>query len=346
MTEKPDKTPLARGEVIPPVIGPDPTLAYGFTPEPVPGPTKPIRFLEIPGRDRKRRVNHVRRALRAFVRNRPLVVGLLSVIAVMMLLPVVFTFLYSFFPKGEISTYLGLRNRYDDTKWLDVLFAPSMVSLRQYYTILIEQPEYLNLFCNSALYGGAILLGQTLVIPMTAYALSRFTFRGRDTLFFLVLMLMLLPFQVTMAPSVMTLRALGLINTVWAIILPMIFSPFYIFLLRQFMIGIPNEVIEAGQMDGAGTMRTFVHVVIPVCRPILGAAAALSFADCWNLVEQPLVYLTDSKLQPLSVMFNQMNEDGKAVAFAGAALYLLPMLLVYIYFQDDILLGVQLSELK
>ena len=78
----------------------------------------------------------------------------------------------------------------------------------------------------------------------------------------------------------------------------------------------------------------------------LGAAAALSFADCWNLVEQPLVYLTDTNLQPLSVMFNQMNEQSTAVAFAGAALYLLPMLLVYLYFQDDILLGVQLSELK
>jgi len=346
MTDQPMQTPLARGEVIPPVMGPDPTLAYGFTPEPVPGPTKPIRFLEIPGRDQNRRRSRLRPWMRTLRHSRPFAAALLMVIAALMLLPIVFTFLYSFFPKGEISTYLGLRNRYDDTKWLDVLFSPSIVSLRQYYTILIEEPQYLKLFCNSALYGGAILLGQALVIPMTAYGLSRFTFKGRDTLFFLVLMLMLLPFQVTMAPSVMTLRALGLLNTPWAVILPMIFSPFYIFLLRQFMVGIPNEIVEAGQMDGAGTMRTFVHVMIPVCRPILGAAAALSFADCWNLVEQPLVYLTDTNLQPLSVMFNQMNSDSTAVAFAGAALYLLPMLLVYIYFQDDILLGVQLSELK
>ena len=346
MTNVRPTQPLARGEIDLPVIGPDPSLRYGFTPEPTPEPTKPIRFLDIPGRNQNRRASRLRRGLRRFWQSRPLVLALLSVIAVIMLTPIVFTFLYSFFPKGEISTYLGLRNRYDDTKWLDVLFAPSMVNLRQYYTILIEEPQYLKLFVNSAFYGGSILLGQTLVIPMTAYALSRFTFRGRDTLFFLVLMLMLLPFQVTMAPSVMTLRALGLLNTEWAIILPIIFSPFYIFLLRQFMVGIPNEIVEAGQMDGAGTMRTFVHVILPVCRPILGAAAALSFADCWNLVEQPLVYLTNSNLQPLSVMFNQMSEDGKAVAFAGAALYLLPMLLVYIYFQDDILLGVQLSELK
>ena len=337
---------LPRGEVIPPVIGPDPSLAYGFTPEPVRAPTKTHLFISLPKRRGGKWLRSLRRDVRALRQSSPLTIAMFCLIAVLMLTPIVFTFLYSFFPKGEITTYLGLRNRYDATKWLDVLYAPSVVSLRQYYTILIEEPEYLKLFVNSAMYGGAILLGQTLIIPMTAYALSRFAFRGRDTLFFLVLMLMLLPFQVTMAPSVMTLRALGLLNTPWAIILPSIFSPFYIFLLRQFMVGIPGEIIEAGQMDGTGTLRTFAHVVLPVCRPILGAAAALSFADCWNLVEQPLVYLTDSRLQPLSVMFNKMNEEGQAVAFAGAALYLLPMLLIYIYFQDDILLGVQLSELK
>ena len=330
-----------------PIIGPDPNLEYGFTPEPVPQPTLPIRFLDIPGRDtHKTSKGRIHRAFQAFWKNRPLVFLLLLVIAIIMLLPIVFTFLYSFFPKSEIGAYLGQRGRYDATKWMDVLFAPAMVSLRQYYTILIEEPQYLKLFCNSAMYGAAILVGQALVIPLTAYALSRFTFHGRDALFFCVLALMLLPFQVTMVPSVMTLRALGLINSPWAIILPMVFSPFYIFLLRQFMIGIPNEIIEAGQMDGAGTFRCFMHVILPVCRPILGAAAALSFADSWNLVEQPLVFLSDKSLQPLSVMFNTMSEESASVAFAGAALYLLPMLLVYIYFQDDILLGVQLSELK
>ena len=144
----------------------------------------------------------------------------------------------------------------------------------------------------------------------------------------------------------MTLRALNLMNTQWAVILPMVFSPFYLFLLRQFMLGIPGEIIEAGQMDGAGSLRCFLHVMMPVCRPILCAAAALSFADSWNMVEQPLVYLTDSSMQPLSVMFNQISTDAAEAAFAGAALYLAPMLLIYLYFQDDILLGVQLSELK
>ena len=272
---------------------------------------------------------------------------ILILLSAVILIPIVFTFLYSFFPKGEIEAYLKTRGSYDATKWLDILYAPAVFSLRQYYKIFIEDPTYLRLFCNSAMYAGAILLGQALVIPLTAYALSRFTFRGRDAIFFCILILMILPFQVTMAPSVMMLRWLGLMDTVWAVILPMCFSPFYIFLLRQFMVGIPNELLEAGMVDGVGAVRGFMHVILPVCKPILGAAAALSFADCWNMVEQPLVYLANRQdLRPLSVMFNQISTEGADVAFAGSALYILPTLLIYLYFQEDIVAGIQLSELK
>ncbi len=272
---------------------------------------------------------------------------LLCVVCFFVLLPIVLTFLYSFFPQSEIKAYLGTRNNYSDEAFMQILLSPARVSLRQYYTVLIEKPMYLQLFVNSAKYTCAILAGQALVIPMTAYALSRFRFHGRDLLFFCVLVLMLLPFQVTMAPSVITMRTLGLMDTAWAVILPMVFSPFYIFLLRQFMIGLPNELLEAGMIDGAGTWRCFIHVVVPVCKPILGAAAALSFADCWNMVEQPLIYLSKRQsAMPLSVMFNQISTSNSEIAFAGAALYILPALLIYSYFQEDILLGIQLSELK
>ena len=270
---------------------------------------------------------------------------ILLALSALILIPIVFTFLYSFFPKGEIKAYLDQRGSYDAAHWLDVLYSPAMFSLRQYYTIFIENPTYLKLLCNSAMYTGAILLGQALIIPLTAYALSRF--HGRDLIFFMILVLMILPFQVTMAPSVIVLRRLGLMDTVWAVILPMCFSPFYLFLLRQFMVGIPNELLEAGMVDGVGPIRGFIHVILPVCKPILGAAAALSFADCWNMVEQPLVYLANrSDIQPLSVMFNQISTDGAEVAFAGSALYILPALFIYLYFQEDIVTGIQLSELK
>lgn len=273
--------------------------------------------------------------------------ALLVLLCALTLLPVLMTFAYSFFSGGEISAYLARRGSFDDTIWLEVLYAPAPFSLRQYYTVFIEDPAYLMFFCNSVMYAAAILLGQALVIPLTAYALSRFTFPGRDALFFGILVLMILPFQVTMAPNVMMLRALHLMDTPWAVILPMWFSPFYIFLLRQFMVGIPGELPEAGMIDGAGPLRCFVHIILPVSRPVLGAAAALSFADCWNMVEQPLLYLSNSEaLRPLSVMFNQMSTESPEAAFAGSALYLLPTLLVYLFFQEDIVSGIQLSELK
>ena len=272
---------------------------------------------------------------------------LLSLTAVIILLPIVITALYSFFSPNEIKAFMDTRNSYDAAQFMEIKLSPNMFSLSQYYKILIEDMTILRYFVNSAMYTGAILLGQVLFIPAMAYALSRFRFYGRDALFFVIIMLMLLPFQVTMVPNVITLRAMGLLDTVWSVILPMTVAPFYIFLLRQYMVGLPNDMIEAAQIDGAGTLRCFVHVVMPVCQPILGAAIALSFADCWNLVEQPLTYLTThTELYPLSVAFNQLTQKSTGVEFAGAALYTLPALFIYLFFQNDILEGVQLTELK
>lgn len=272
---------------------------------------------------------------------------LLMLLALLMLAPVIITVLYSFFSPSEIKSYMATRGSYDEAAWMDVKLSPMMFSLSQYYEILIRDTSILKMFVNSVFFTVMILIGQAAVIPMMAYALSRFEFRGRDAIFFGILMLMLLPFQVTMVPNVLTLRQLGLLNTIWAVILPMWFAPFYIFLLRQFMVGLPNELLEAAQMDGAGTVRCYYHIVLPVCRPVIGAAVALSFADCWNLVEQPMTYLSQrTDLQPLSVMFNQLVEQSSGVEFAGAAIYILPALFVYLYFLKDILTGIQLTELK
>jgi multiple sugar transport system permease protein len=271
----------------------------------------------------------------------------LVIICALTLLPLILTFLYSFFPMSEMKAFLATRNSYDQTRFMDILLAPSIVSLRQYYDLLIDKPVYLSLFMNSVKYTVAILAGQIIFIPTLAYALSRFRFRGREAIFFMVMMLMLLPFQVTMAPSVLTMRTLGLMNTPWAVILPMMFAPFYIFLMRQFMVGIPPDMIEAALIDGAGTVRSFFHVILPLSKPILGAAAALSFADCWNMVEQPLIYLANQQnAMPLSVMFNSLSSSEQGVIFASAALYIMPALLIYSYFQEDILLGIQLSDMK
>ena len=272
---------------------------------------------------------------------------MLTLLAAVVLLPVVVTLLYSFFSPAEIKAFMETRGSYAAGALMQVKLRPDMFSLSQYYQILIQDTSILRYFVNSAMYAGAILLGQALLIPAMAYALSRFRFPGRDAIFFLVIMLMLLPFQVTMVPNVLTLRRLGLLGTVWSVILPMTVAPFFIFLLRQYMISLPADMFEAAQIDGAGPVRCFFHVALPVSRPMLGCAVALSFADCWNLVEQPLTYLSGStQLYPLSEVFNQLTQKSTGVEFAGAALYTLPALFVYLFFQSDILEGVQLTELK
>ncbi len=273
--------------------------------------------------------------------------ALLLVLAVILLLPMVQTFLYSFSSIEEMQVYMRGRGSYDTNRWMDPHLIPDRVSLGQYYQILITDNTVLRLFINSAMYTALILLGQAVIVPAMGFALSRFRFPGRNAIFFGIILLMLLPFQVTMVPNVLTLREMGLLNSIWAVVIPLWFAPFYIFLMRQFMVGLPPELIEAGEMDGAGTMGVYLRVILPVCRPVIGAAAALSFAESWNLVEQPLTYLSGSpELQPLSTMFNQLAGERTGFEFAGAALYILPALFVYLFFQEDILSGIQLTELK
>ena len=272
---------------------------------------------------------------------------LLTIMALIILLPMVQTFLYSFSSITEMKVWLRTRGKLDDSKWMESHLSPDIISLGQYEQILFKDEQILHFFTNSAIYAAAILVGQALVVPALAFGLSKFKFRGREMIFFLIVLLMLMPFQVTMVPNVLTLRFMGLMNTVWAVILPMLFAPFFIFLIRQFMITLPDELLEASSIDGAGPFRSFLSIVLPVCRPVLGAAAALSFAESWNLVEQPLTYLTEAQnLMPLSTLFNQMTKRTSGYEFAGAALYILPALLIYLFFQEDILAGIQLTEMK
>ena len=271
---------------------------------------------------------------------------LLTVAAVLILLPVIITFFYSFFTPDEIRSFMETRSQYGE-QMMEIKLSPHKVSLEQYWHILIEDTSVLRYYFNSIVYTLTILVCQAIIVPAMAYALSRYKYPGRDLLSFLIIVLLLLPFQITMVPTVLMLRNLELMDTLWAIILPSIASPFYVFLIRQNMLGIPNELFEAAQIDGAGPIRCFFHIALPVSRAILGAALALSFADCWNMVEQPLVFLpTQTSLYPLSVAFNQLSRTSTGVEFAGASLFLIPALLIYLFFQKDIMTGIQLSELK
>ena len=270
----------------------------------------------------------------------------LAVVSGLLILPLILTVLYSFFAPAEIRNFMQTRNQYGE-EMMEVKLIPSAVSLKQFRILLIDDISILRYCFNSLFYTVVILVGQLCIVPSMAYALSQFRFHGRDFLAFSMIILFLLPFQVTMVPNVLTLQSLNLMNSPWAVILPALTSPFYIFLLRQNMMGMPSELFEAAQIDGAGPIRCFFSIALPISKPMLGAFVALSFAECWNMVEQPLAFLPSSAdWYPLSLLFNQLSQESNGIEFAGATLYLLPALFVYMIFQQDILDGIQMTDLK
>ena len=254
---------------------------------------------------------------------------LVTIFAVMCLTPLVYMILVSF----------------TDSESLYIKLSDIHPSLSNYYYAIFERNFGRALWNSVVTVVGSCLLVD-IVASMAGYGFAKKPIPGKETLFQGYLATMMIPGQVTLIPMFLMINALGWTNTYRALILPMV-GAFGIFLMRQFMEGLPNELLEAAQMDGAGTIRGYIHIVLPVCRPVIGAAVALSFADCWNLVEQPMTYLSQqTELQPLSVMFNQLVSQSTGIEFAGAAIYILPALFVYLYFLKDILTGIQLTELK
>ena len=157
---------------------------------------------------------------------------------------------------------------------------------------------------------------------------------------------MLLPYQATLVPNYIILNKLNLVGSYLAIILPGAFSTFGVFLLRQFIIAIPDEYIEASKVDGASHMRIFARIIVPQCKGGIASLAILSFIDNWNMVEQPLVFLQDSFKYPMSIFLAHINQTQLGIAFACGILYMLPAVLIFLYGEDYLVKGIQLSGIK
>ena len=151
---------------------------------------------------------------------------------------------------------------------------------------------------------------------------------------------MLMPYQVTLVPNRLVAEWLNLYDTRWAIILPGIFSPFAVFILTKFMRRIPNAMIEAAKLDGAGEVQVFCKICVPMSKGIIYSVAILVFIDYWNMVEQPLVLLKTSDMHPLSVFLSEINSGDAALAFAVASIYMIIPLLTFLYSEDYIVEGV------
>lgn len=270
--------------------------------------------------------------------------SVLLILALIMLFPLVLTVSNSFMTGAEIQFNYNMEET--DAGYVNLKWIPDMVSLEQYRALLFERMQFLIMFWNSLLLVVPVVAGQVIVATMAAFGLSQFQFRGRETLFFLYIITMLMPFQVTLVPNYLAMDWLGLLDSRAAIILPGIFSAFGVFLIRQFMIGIPRSYVEAAKIDGAGYVTIFVHIIVPMSRPGIAALVILAFVDYWNMVEQPLIFLHDAFKQPLSIYLSRINEGELGLAFAAAVLYMLPMVFVFLYAENDLIEGIQLSGVK
>jgi multiple sugar transport system permease protein len=276
----------------------------------------------------------------------------LVVIAAVMVFPIIFTLMNSFMSENEIGRNYDLIgqmldiNLVDSNPFITFKLIPDWVTFEQYGKILFGTPTYLNMFWNSAFMVVPIILGQVLFASLAAYAFAKLRFRGRDPLFLVYVIVMLMPFQVTLVPNYIIADHLGLLNSASAIVLPGIFAAFGVFMLRQFMLSIPYSYIEAAIIDGAGHLKIFVQIILPLIKPGISALVILLFVDYWNMVEQPLIFLEDAFKQPLSLYLSRIQEEARGIGFAASVLYMSPMLLLFLYTESYFIEGVQMSGIK
>lgn len=272
---------------------------------------------------------------------------LLAVTAFVFLIPIIFTICNSFITENEITANYGMVFESGESgakpyisEAVNLKFIPDQVTFDQYITVLLKSPDYLLKFWNSMILTVPIVVFQLLVALLAAYGFTRYRGRIREIIFFVYIILMLMPYQVTLVPNFLVSEWLSIVDTNWAIWLPGIFSPFAVFLLTKYMRRIPYSILEAAKVDGAGEWQIFRYICTPLCKGALTSVAILVFIDYWNMVEQPLILLSDSDMHPLSVFLSKINAGEIALAFAVASIYLVPTLLVYLYGEDYLVEGI------
>lgn len=267
--------------------------------------------------------------------------------AILFLMPIVLTITNSFMAASEISANYGSIFATDSNggkvyiaERVNLKFIPDMVSFSQYNTVLFKSPEYLFKFWNSVILVGPIVVFQLLVASLASYGFARYRGRIREIIFFMYIILMLMPYQVTLVPNYLVSDWLNLLDTNWAIWLPGIISPFAVFLLTKFMRRIPDSVMEAAQIDGAGEWQIYRKICMPLCKGAICSAAILVFIDYWNMVEQPLILMSDEEQHPLSVFLSKINAGEIGLAFAVATIYMVPSLLIFLYGEEYLVDGI------
>lgn len=236
-----------------------------------------------------------------------------------------------------------LMNTKDTISWR---WIPDYPTGEHFRRLLFYSPGFLRLFWNSVGMVTVVLAGQLVVGVPAAWAFAAFSFRGRRLLFFLYVTLLLLPFQVTQLSQYLVLRDLSLLNTRLAVILPAVFSTYPVFLIYRSFEGIPRELLEAARIDGAGEWRIFVQIGLPLAKGGILAAFVLSFLENWNRLEEPLAFLEDKALWPLSLYLPEISLEQAGFAACASLITLTVSLFVFGLFKDSLEQGIIAGAVK
>lgn len=251
--------------------------------------------------------------------------------------PVFWTVVCSFVPEHVIEQgFLELQ----DGRKINFGSFLGKYSLEQYKAVLITSPDYLFRFWNSIFLVVPIVVFQLMIACLTAYGFCRVKGKLAAMLFFVYLILMMMPYQVTVIPNYLAMKEMKLLDTNWAIWLPGIFSPFSVYLLTKYMKRIPGALFEAARIDGAGETAVFFKIAMPLCRGEIVACGLLVLLDYWNMVELPLVMFSKAFSYPLSVYLSKIQEGAIGISFAAAVVYLVPILLVFLYGEEELVSGI------
>ena len=261
--------------------------------------------------------------------------GALLALAVLSLAPLLWMVSVSFMPRGEASHF-------------PPPFLPSSATLENYRDLFARTGMARN-FANSLLVSLAITLLSLLINTMAGYAFAKLRFRGHERVFQLLLAALVVPAQVAMLPLFLLMKQLGLVNSYWGVIIPGMAGVFGIFLVRQYARGIPDDLIEAARIDGAGELRIFWQVVLPMLRPVLATLAVFTFMAAWNDFMWPLIVLTDQERYTLPVALAALSREhimDVELMMAGAVVTVLPVLLLFLLLQRYYIQGLLLGSVK
>lgn len=264
-----------------------------------------------------------------------LLYALLVIGAALALLPMVWMVSASLMPSGEASSF-------------PPHFFPSRPTL-EHYTDLFTRLNLGRYLLNSAFVALVVTSASLIINAMAGYAFAKLRFRGRDRLFRVLSTGLVLPVQVAMLPLFLLLKNMGLINTYWGVIIPGLASIFGIFLVRQYALAIPDEMLDAARVDGASEFRIFLSIVVPGIMPILATLSIWTFLATWNDFMWPLIVLSDASHYTLPVALANLSGEhvqDTELMMAGSVLTVIPVMLVFLFLQRYYIQGVMAGSVK